>query len=854
MKNKTDNNLKYAQVAFPQPFRNLFTYSIPDELLDAVKIGVRVVVPFGRRTLTGFVVALSDQTEISESTTSANTPALAEQAERGESLHEWKERIKSIKDVLDENPVFDEHSLKFYEWISDYYLSSLGEALKNSVPYGTEVESKKKIVSDEEACLQLLETEKKKTTLKAKVLTKLVEKEIYTISRLQKILKNKNIYSVLRSLEKVGAVSLIDEISSPRVRAKKIKHVKLAKSIDEIYKVIPELERKSHKQLVLLLELISQKEEVTLSDLLNKTKTNQSSLNSLAKKGLVEIFEKEIERLYTETFQEKEKTVELTEAQKLIVEKVGAKISSPGFEVFLIHGVTGSGKTQVYIELSKIALEQNKDAIILVPEISLTPQITARFFNYFGDKVTVIHSRLSLGERYDTWRGIVKGKYKIVIGPRSALFAPLKNVGLVVVDEEHDQSYKQYDIVPKYHARDAAVMLAKFNNCPVVLGSATPSIESMYNAMSGKFTLMELRERIDNAKLPKIRLVDVTLEKKKKQMENIFSRMLLREISERLRKNEGVIVLQNRRGFATQVFCSDCGEVITCPDCSVSMVHHINKNVLQCHYCGTTIPVPKACPVCGSIALKFFGTGTQRVEDELDFYFPNIKIERVDSDTINRKGKLSEILNRFAKGETQILVGTQMVSKGLDFSNVTLVGVVSAETTLWIPDFRSDERTFQLLTQVAGRSGRSKTEGEVIIQTQNQKHFVLQKVLMNDYKGFYENELKLRLQGGYPPFTRLALVELKDENENRVRAAVNEFYEFLKKYKRSITLTPPHEAVIYKIKGNYRFHIVLKCDKKIDPSGKLMRNALLNSYIEYNQKSKFRDIKPVIDIDPQSII
>ena len=359
---------------------------------------------------------------------------------------------------------------------------------------------------------------------------------------------------------------------------------------------------------------------------------------------------------------------------------------------------------------------------------------------------------------------------------------------------------------------------------------------------------------IDDAKLPKIKLVDVTIERKKKKMESIFSRELLDEIGSRLKKKENVIILQNRRGFATQIFCNDCGEVVTCPDCSVSMVHHLNKNILRCHYCGIVQSVPKACPTCGSLGLKFFGTGTQRVEDELDFYFPNAKIERVDSDSINKKGKLGEILNSFRKGEIDILVGTQMVSKGLDFANVTLVGVIAAETSLWMPDFRADERTFQLLTQVAGRSGRSEKEGEVIIQTQNQKHFVLQKVLMNDYKGFYEKEIGLREQYEYPPFIRIGLIEMKDEKEERVRAASKEFFEYLRKFEKGLKITPPTEAVIYKIKGSYRFQILIKSHRKYDPSGKLLRNAILNSFIEFNQKSRYRDVKLIIDVDPQSII
>ncbi|MCX6174912.1 MAG: primosomal protein N' [Ignavibacteriales bacterium] len=819
----------FCQVVFPLPFRKAFTYSIPDELTDSVKVGVRVVAPFGKRVLTGFVISNSKMADI-------------------------KEKIKPIRDVLDEKPIFDRTALKFYEWISEYYLSSLGEALKNSVPYGTEIESKRRIVSDKDFCEKLLNQERKKTSLCAKLLTAFSQKEVHSIFTLQKEVKNKNIYSLLRSFEKIGAVTLLDETSAAKVKAKMVKFVKIEKSIDEIYEQMPEIEKKSPKQVVLLLELLSSKEPVALSELLRKTKSAASTVNSLEKKGLVKIFDKEIERVYTETYKEESKQIILTEPQLQIVNRINDTIEKNTFETFLLHGITGSGKTQVYIELAKKIIEKGKSVIILVPEISLTPQITSRFYNYFGDLTAVLHSRMSLGERYDSWRRIIAGKSKVVIGPRSALFAPLQNIGLIVVDEEHDQSYKQYDLVPKYHARDAAIIRAKFSECPVVLGSATPSVESMYNALNGKYNLLELPDRIDNAKLPLIKLVDVTIEKKMKRMESIFSREILDEIGNRLKKKESVIILQNRRGFATQVFCNDCGEVVTCPDCSVSMVHHLNKNILQCHYCGIVKHVPKACTNCGSLALKFFGTGTQRVEDELDYYFPSAKIERVDSDSINKKGKLGEILNSFRKGEIDILVGTQMVSKGLDFSNVTLVGVVAAETSLWIPDFRADERTFQLLTQVAGRSGRSEKEGEVIIQTQNQKHFVLQKVLMNDYKGFYEREILLREQGEYPPFTRIGLIEMKDEKEDRVQAGIREFFDYLRKHGKGLKMTPPTEAIIYKIKGMYRFQILIKSHKKFDPSGKQLRNAILNSFVEFNQRSRYRDIKLIIDIDPQSII
>ena len=820
----------YAEVVFPLPFRNSFTYSIPEKLKEQVQLGVRVVCPFGKRVLTGFVINVTETTDV-------------------------KSKIKPVRDVLDTTPIFSKQSLKFYRWISEYYLSSLGEALKNSVPYGLDVESKKKVVADKNLCLALYAKEKKPNSTRAKILKLLSEKETYKISYLQKLVKKKSIHSVLKTLEKHGAITILNEIEDSKVKVKRQKFVKLNIDIDEVYKILPELERKSSKQVVILLELLSAKENtIQQSELLKKTKTHQSSINSLAQKGIVKIFLKEIERVYRETYSEGMQDFELTDQQVEIINSVSGHIKEKVFHPFLLHGVTGSGKTQVYIELTKIAIEEKRTVLILVPEISLTPQITSRFFNNFGEQVAVIHSRMSLGERYDAWRGVISGKYKIVIGPRSALFAPLENIGLIVVDEEHDQSYKQYDLVPKYNARDAAVLRAKFSDAPVLLGSATPSLESMYNAKTGKFTLLELKERVDNAKLPKIRLIDLTIEKKKKRMEGVFSKTLLEAIDERIKKKEGVILLQNRRGFATQVYCEDCGEIDMCKDCSVSMVYHINKNIMKCHYCGAVKPVPKACTNCGSLAIKFFGTGTQRVEDELEFYFPNIKIERIDSDTISKKGKLGIILNSFRKGEIDVLVGTQIVSKGMDFSNVTLVGVISAETSLWMPDFRADERTFQLLTQVSGRSGRSKIEGEVIIQTQNHKNFVLQKVLNNDYQGFYQSEIMLRQQSNYPPFSRIALVEIKDEDDQKARMAINDFYKILQKYSYGILLLPPNEAVIAKIKGIYRFQIMLKSLRKTDPNGRTLRNALNNAFIEFNRVSKFRDVKIYFDIDPQSVL
>jgi primosomal protein N' (replication factor Y) len=819
----------FVEIYFPLPFRKPFTYFVPKELEQNVKVGVRAVAPFGKRVITGFITKITDKTDL-------------------------KEKIKNIQDVIDDIPVFDEKGFKFYEWLAEYYLCSTGEALNLSVPYGTEIQSKKKISADTEFCKKLLEKESKKNSIKYKLLSVFSEEYFVSLSRLQKLTGRKNLYAALSSLEQDGAITVHTEIDSPKVREKKAKFIKLAKTIDEIYEVIPELESRSPKQVEVLLKLLPlKKKDILLAQFLKENKVSLASIESLAKKGIVSIFLKQVERKFIETYTEEINNFKLTDAQENVINEVSGQINKKEFKTYLLHGVTGSGKTQVYIELIKKVLAQNKTALILVPEISLTPQITSRLINNFGESVSVIHSKMPLGERYDSWQKILRGKSNVVIGARSALFAPLRNIGLIVVDEEHDASYKQDDL-PKYNGKDAAIVRAKFSDCPVVLGTATPSVESMFNVTINKFHLLSLPERVDDAKLPVITLVDVIAEKKKKRMENIFSQTLLEKIDSRLKKKEGVIILQNRRGFATQIYCIDCGQIESCDNCSVSMVYHINENILHCHYCGFTKKVPPVCSHCGSPHLKYFGTGTERVEDELAYYFPNINIERVDSDSITKKGTLSSILQRFKNGETDILVGTQMVAKGLDFSRVTLVGVISAETSLWFPDFRADERTFQLLTQVSGRAGRSKVEGEVVIQTQNEKHFVLQRVLDHDYAGFYKKEITDRERMGYPPFTRICLIETKDKDDNKAKGAITDFYNEIAAYKKYVTVSPPSTAIIAKLKGDYRYNLLIKSSRATDAGGSKLRKAILESYSSYNRKSRFRDVKLSIDIDPQSII
>ncbi len=820
----------FAEIVFPLPFRKPFTYIIPKEFKEFAKPGVRAVAPFGKRILTGYIINILESTEVNE-------------------------KLKPISDILDDKPIFSALDFKFYQWISDYYLCSLGEALRLGVPYGTEIESKRKIIIDQNAIIRLLKEEKNKNTVKGKILQILSEREEINLSYLQKLTGKKNIYSIIKTLENKETLTILNDISDAKVKPKKINYVRLTKPAIEVYESIPEIEHRSPKQVGILLELISQKDKsIPLSKLLSKTKASKASVDSLKQKGFLKIFEKEIDRRYSEDYTERMMEFDLTEQQKKVIDEISPEILNGEFKTFLLYGVTGSGKTQVYIELIKKSLSINKTALILVPEISLTPQITSRLRNNFGELVSVIHSRMSLGERYDSWRRILKGKCKVVIGARSALFSPLKNLGLIVVDEEHDASFKQFDMIPKYNARDSAIFLGSLNKVPVVLGSATPSIESMYNALNGKYKLLNLTERIDNAKLPKIELVNISIEKKNKRMENIFSKKLLDKVEDRLKKKEGTIILQNRRGFSTQVYCEDCSNIETCINCSVPLVYHINKNILQCHYCGFIKEVPKVCSNCGSLKLKYFGTGTERVEDEIEYYFPNTRVRRIDSDSISKKASLSKILNEFGKGDIDILVGTQMVSKGLDFPRLTLVGVISAETTLWLPDFRADERTFQLLTQVAGRAGRSKVEGEVVIQTQNEHNFTLQRVLQNDYTGFYQREIEVREKTGYPPFTHICLVETKDLDQGKAKDALTDFYKEIFAYNKLLKISKPSAAIIARLKSFYRFHLIIKSPKETDPGGKILRKAVIDSFIEFNRKSRFRDVRLYFDMDPQSVM
>ncbi|MEN3038251.1 MAG: primosomal protein N' [Candidatus Kryptonium sp.] len=828
----------YVNVALPVPVNKLFTYIVPDELREDVAVGKRVIVPFGEQELTGIIVDVLGQSG-------------------------WH-KLKEIKDVLDPVPVFSDEMLKLTKWVADYYLASWGEVLKTALPAGTILESKRIVKLRRQPAPDVLSNMEKSSPKRAEVLKFLLKlNSPITIKALKSKFDFKNIYSILHALESLGYVEIEKHLPEQKAKTKFEKFISISKSysdnLKKLTQVISEIERKSPKQVEVLLFLIDQfrkgKSEVLLSDVLKITGAGVQVVKKLVEKGLVDINEREVMRKFEYEFDEPNKKVELNEHQKKALAEIKKAITSEEFKTFLLYGVTGSGKTQIYIEAVNEIIKFGKTAIVLVPEISLTPQIVNRFKKNFGDIVGVLHSKMSIGERYDSWRMIRDGVYKIVIGPRSAIFAPLDKIGLIVVDEEQESSYKQFDAFPRYNARDVAIMRGKLNNAVVILGSATPSLESYHNAKIGKYHLLVLPERVDNAKMPRIEIVDMIKERKEHGNKTSISNLLAQKIEERIRKNEGVIIFQNRRGYSTYIECQDCGYVEMCDNCSVTLIYHKAQNHLRCHYCGFVKNVPEKCRKCGGIKLKLKGVGTQRVEDEISQILSDVKVIRMDLDTTMGKRSYDKIMQKFANGEVDILLGTQMVAKGLDFSRVTLVGVISADIPMLIPDFRSSERTFQLLTQVAGRAGRSEKEGEVIIQTFQPNHYIFDYVVNHKTLEFYERELKIRKDLNYPPFARLVLIEFKGKNEKNVELAADEFAKELKtKIHQQVQILGPAPAAIPKLNQNYRYHIIMKIPKHADKTGKEVAEVIWQLKEKFETKLNSRGVKLIVDVDPQNTI
>jgi primosomal protein N' (replication factor Y) len=840
---------KLANVALPVAVDSTFTYLIPPELERSATIGVRVLVPFGTRYATGVII---------EHPASTSLPSL-----------------KPIKDVLDASPVLSEELLKLCRWIADYYMAPLGEVVKNALPHGLGMSAKRMVRLAATATPATIAAASATSRQRAKLFTLLNQHGEMTSAELQKRTGLKNIYTVLNELVQQGLVETEEVLPRHKVKLPTkeflVLHRTDAARLQAELQALPPRKKRARRLLETVLSLQSEGvHEVPVQDLLKRSGSSTAVLKEYKQSGLLQIEKREITAQQRYGTEEQTLTLTLNADQAAVLNALTLAMAAGTATTFLLHGVTGSGKTQVYIEAIRVCLQMGKSALVLVPEISLTPQIARRFKSHFQEQVAVVHSNMSPTERHEVWERARRGDYRVIIGPRSAVFAPLRELGLIVVDEEHEPSYKQFDTVPRYHARDVAIVRGKLVNATVVLGSATPSAESYFNAKTGKYRLLEMPVRVQQVSMPAIVIVDMIEERKREYQEakaatpedqrmklrefqqSSFSALLRERINDRLMKKEGIILLQNRRGFAPFIECMECGYSFMCSRCNVTLTYHLTRKHLRCHYCGLTEKPPASCPQCHGIALQQRGAGTQRVEQELSALFPHARVLRMDLDTTSRKGAHERLLQKFGDGEADILLGTQMVAKGLDFPRVTLVGVISADIQMLLPDFRASERTFQLLTQVAGRAGRSTLKGEVIIQTHQPKHHTLQHVVDHNYAQFMEEELEERRELNYPPFARLALIEFKGTMEERVRQEAERFARSLRSHSHRCTVLGPSPAAISKIKNNYRWHILLKSVKASDPSGMEMHAAIRKTLAEGKRTSSA--VRITIDIDPVGLM
>jgi len=837
----------FIQVALPVPLFKTFTYAVPEEWRDSDLVGMRVSVPFGRRTLTGIVVEERDSTEL--------------------------EKVRALLDLLDPIPLFSREMLRFAEWMSRYYVSPLGETLRAMMPTGMTPESTQRVMLAGPEVVEELPQLRRAAPRQAAIIMALADHPRgISVSYLQKKVGADSLYSQLESLEEKGLI--VRTMEQGRGTApKSARGARLAPHLfeddDAIHRMLDELDRVAPKQAAILMLLHTQamrlgaNDFVYTSDLLNAADASDSAIKGLAARGAIELDDIEISReeLLADDVVERPGTLDQgarnivpNEAQRLAIDAITGSLDRGEFKTYLLHGVTGSGKTQVYIEAIRHAIARGRRALMLVPEIALTLQLVERFTSVFGERVVVLHSRMSPGERYDGWRRAAGGGCDVVIGARSALFAPLRDIGIVVVDEEHEASYKQYDAQPRYNARDAAIVRAQMSGAVAVLGTATPSIESYYNAQRKKYHLLELPERVDNAREPKMVIVDTVTARRQNLMRGALSVRLLKDIRERIDRKEGVILLQNRRGFATRLECMACSHSPTCPHCAVTLTYHKKIEELHCHYCGYLRKADRVCEVCGNHDLRQPGVGTQKVEEELEAQLPNARLMRMDLDTTTRRGAHRKILSAFAHGEVDVLLGTQMVAKGLDFSRVSLVGVISADTQLLLPDFRASERTYQLLTQVAGRAGRrSNVEGEVVIQTAHPNHPAIQASFAKNYQMLYSQELQARNELNYPPFSRFIVVEFRSEEQREAEEHARTFRGLLPSQHQALEILGPTAALIWKLRDQYRYQIVIKNSRMVDPGGKTFYSMFSEAYELYHQKHAKNTVQMIVDVDAQGM-
>lgn len=812
----------FIDVILPIPLKQTFTYEVNKDEAMFLRQGMRVAVPFGKSKLyTGIVYAIHQ---------------LAPQGYE----------TKSIDQILDENPIVNEIQIKHWEWMADYYMCTLGEVLRAALPNAFLLES--------ETIITLInknpQDEFKLSDQEFLVLEALQVQSYLHINDIRSILDKKNVVSILQSLLRKGLIGVQEEVYekySPKIK----RYIKLSSdfSSEESLKLLLDSLKRApkQKQVLMTLFMVSSKEKKPIESIFlqKKSDTSSSVINGLVSKGILEEYFIRKDRV-TYDGENSSEIKKLSDAQTEALKKI--KTSFETKNTALLHGVTSSGKTEIYVQLIEEILKQKKQVLYMLPEIALTTQLISRLQYYFGEKVSVYHSKYSISERVEVWNNVLENKPKaqIIIGARSSLFLPFSKLGLIIVDEEHEPSFKQYAPSPRYNGRDSAVVLAKLHDAKVLMGSATPSLESYYNAKNGRYGLIALKKRFGNVMMPAIELVNIKEKYRKKLMNGHFSDRLLEEINLSLKNNEQVILFQNRRGYSPVIECNTCGVSPQCPNCDVSLTYHQYKNQLRCHYCGYNVPKMVSCIACGSETLDHKGFGTEQIELELKELFPDSRIARMDQDTTKRKHAHAKIIESLEHQEIDILVGTQMLAKGLDFRHVSLVGVMNADNLLNFPDFRAHERSFQLLQQVAGRAGRTKKRGKVIIQTYNPYHQILQQVSTNSFDEMYNQQMEDRYQFKYPPYYRMIKIVVKERSFQKMDKSSIWLAKALK-IKLKENVLGPETPSVGRIRNMFITNILIKIPKN---QSLLKTKEYVNSIMRnFNSIKEFSSVRVIIDVD-----
>ena len=812
----------YIDVILPIPLKQTFTYSVNKDEAGFLKQGHRVAVPFGKsKVYTAIVYQVHDQ------------------APEGY-------KTKSIDQILDQTPIITPQQIKHWQWMASYYMCTLGEIVKAALPSAFLLESET-VVS---LCVNAAVDPAKISDAAYLVIEALQQRSPLHINDVRAVLDSTQVVKVLKDLLDLGVIEVQEEMYeqyTPKLK-KYIKVASLYQEQEQLSGLLESLSR-APKQKEILLQLFSlqaqTKKAVGVTSFQKVSGAGPGAIKALVKKGILEEFYLKKDRIDYKG-DAPQSIMDLSDAQQQAYKEINTSFKEQ--DVVLLHGVTASGKTEIYIKLIEQQLSSDKQVLFMLPEIALTTQLISRLQYYFGEKIGVYHSKYSVNERVELWNNVLQNKAKaqIIIGARSSLFLPFSNLGLIVVDEAHEPSFKQYNPAPRYHARDSAIVLARIHQGKLLMGSATPSLESYHNAKEGKYGLVSLNKRFGNIKMPTIELIDIKEKHKKKKMTGHFSDRLLEEIKVSLSNNQQIILFQNRRGFSPIVECKTCGSSPQCPNCDVSLTFHKYKNQLRCHYCGHNTPMQQSCMACGLETLDSKGFGTEQIETELVALFPDHTVARMDQDTTRGKHAYKKLIDRLENLEIDILIGTQMLAKGLDFRNVGLVGVMNADNLLNFPDFRAHERSFQLLLQVAGRAGRTKEQGRVLIQTYNPDHTILQQVSVNGYQEMYRVQTQERYDFKYPPFYRTIKITFKDRNLQKVESGAQWYAMALKQHLQDNVLGP-EAPVVARVRNQYITGVLVKIPK--NQSLQNTKNYIANVQRSFNAAKQFSSIRVTIDVD-----